>query len=113
MGMFAHSKARIFFVVCLAVAGWFIYVAVNGAIQNNRLEHERAVAQQELNLLRDKKTYVQAVKQYAASDAYIEQEARRRLGYIREGEIPFVVTSPPATDDTRSAGAWWERLFPR
>ena len=95
------------------MAGWFIYTAVNGAIQNNRLDHERSVAQRELGQLRDKKAYVLAVKQYAASDAYIEQEARRRLGYIREGEIPFVVNSPATRDDPAPAGTWWERLFPR
>ena len=41
------------------------------------------------------------------------QEARRQLGYVRDGEVPFVVVSPALPDDSKPAGDWWERLFPR
>jgi cell division protein FtsB len=84
MDIILRSRARLFFVVCLAVAGYFAYVAVAGAIQNERLAEDRASAQQQLAELEWKKQCLEAVKRYVASDAYVEQEARRRLGYLRQ-----------------------------
>ena len=63
--------------------------------------------------LEAEKAYLQAVKDYVSSDAYVEQEARRRLGYIRDGEVPFVVISPAPQPQTETDGPWWQRLFPR
>ena len=107
------SRARLLFIVCLAVACYFAYTAVNGAIQNHRLAEERTDAARRVAALEAKKTHILAVKQYVASDAYVEQEARRRLGWVREGEVSFVVVSPPAKEDDSPTGEWWERLFPR
>lgn len=107
------SRARIFFVVCALLASYFIYTAVNGAVQNHRLSEDVADASNGLAELQAKKAYLEGVKKYTASDAYVEQEARRRLGMVREGEIPFVVQSPPLPEDEQSSGDWWERLFPR
>lgn len=112
MGVILRSKARLFFVLCLAVAGYFAYVAVAGAIQNERLAEDRANAQQQLAELEWKKKCLEAVKRYVASDAYVEQEARRRLGFVRDGEIPFVVVSPSLPIDEARGSEWWERLFP-
>jgi cell division protein DivIC len=112
MDIILRSRARLFFVVCLAVAGYFAYVAVAGAIQNERLAEDRANAQQQLAELEWKKQCLEAVKRYVASDAYVEQEARRRLGYIRDGEVPFVVNSPSLPATEASGSDWWERLFP-
>ena len=107
------SRARLLFILCLALACYFAYTAVNGAIQNHRLAVDRTAAERRLAVLEEKKTHILAVKQYVASDAYVEQEARRRLGWVREGEVPFVVVSPPPVEDDSPTGEWWERLFPR
>ncbi len=95
------------------LACYFTYSAVSGAIQNHRLDQERRDAEQQVRLLEEKKGYLQAVKEYVSSDAYVEQEARRQLGYTREGEIGFAIVSPPAPAGTAAAGDWWQRLFPR
>ena len=68
---------------------------------------------QERDALVEKKQYLQAVKDYVSSDAYIEQQARRQLGYVRDGEIGFAVVSPPPVQTAQPSGDWWERLFPR
>ena len=107
------SPARIFFAVCLAAAGYFTYTAVDGYFEGERLRDEQAAASQSLAELQWKKSYLEAVKSYVASDAFVEQEARRRLGFIRPGETPFVVESPPVADSDESASEWWQRLFPR
>jgi len=113
MTTFVQSRARLFFLVCVAVACYFGYTAVNGAIQNHQIANDRTEAEHRVAALEDKKKYILAVKQYVASDAYVEQEARRRLGWVRDGEVPFVVISPPAKEDGTPVGEWWERLFPR
>ena len=113
MGSVLQSRARLVFLGCLLVAGYFAYDAIGGAIHNHQLSNERSQAAAEVSALEAKKAYLEGVRQYAASDAYVEQEARRQLGYIRPGEVPFVVVSPPAPDATVASGEWWERLFPR
>ena len=107
------GRARIFFVVCVLIAAYFIYTAISGAIHNHRLSQDVATANAVLAQLEQRKAYLEGVKKYTASDAYVEQEARRRLGFIRAGEIPFVVESPPLPEDDQPSGDWWERLFPR
>ena len=91
-----------------------MYTAALGALQTHQLSQEEQATVQQVEALKAKRAYLQAVKNYVASDAYVEQEARRQLGYIREGEVPFVVLSPPARQGTQpDSGDWWQRLFPR
>ena len=112
MGIFHQSRARLLFLCCLMAAGYFVYTAVAGALQTHRLTTERNVAAEQVQELQAKQTYLDAVRQYVGSDAYVEQEARRQLGYVRDGEVPFVVISPGVKDDVKPAGDWWQRLFP-
>jgi len=113
MTVFRKSRGRIIFLAGVMLACYFTYSAVSGAIQNHRLDQERRDAEQQVRLLEEKNGYLQAVKEYVSSDAYVEQEARRQLGYTREGEIGFAIVSPPAPAGTAAAGDWWQRLFPR
>lgn len=113
MGALQGTRTRLVVIACLAVAGYFAYTAATGWIRNQQLTDDRAEAELRLRELEDRKAYLEAVRDYVASDAYVEQQARRQLGYIRDGEVPFVVTSPPVRDDGNPTGSWWERLFPR
>lgn len=114
MGIFRNSRSRLFFLVCLAIAGYFTYSAAIGAFRTHQLTQEEREASRQVEALREKKAYLEAVKAYVASDAYVEQEARRQLGYVREGEVPFVVVSPPLKQESQpDSGDWWQRLFPR
>lgn len=90
-----------------------MYVAGVGWYRNSQLADDRVLAEQRVKELEERKAYLEAVKAYVASDAYVEQQARRQLGYAREGEQPFVVISPAAPPETERSGSWWERLFPR
>ena len=106
-------RSRIVFACCLLVAGYFVYSAAVGAFRTHQLTQDRAKADQQLTQLEAKKKYLEAVRDYVASDTYVEQEARRQFGYIRDGEVPYVVVSPPLQESARPTGDWWERLFPR
>lgn len=114
MGILPDRRGRWLFAGCVLVAVYFTYVAVAGAIHNHQLATERSVAAAEVDALTAKKAYLEGVRRYAGTDAYVEQQARRQLGYVRDGEVPFVVISPPPkTDGTPAVGEWWQRLFPR
>lgn len=112
MGMSTAGRSRLIFVAGLLVAAYFIYTAASGALQAHSLSEDRARAEQNLAQLEAKKACLDAVKAYVASDAYVEQEARRRLGYTRDGEVPFVVISPSPEPQAELEGDWWQRLFP-
>jgi len=107
------TRGRIVFAACLLAASYFLYTAGVGALRNHQLSDERQRAAQEIADLEAQKEYLTAIRSYVASDAYVEQEARRQLGYVRDGEVPFVVLSPPLEEESRPRGSWWQRLFPR
>jgi cell division protein FtsB len=111
--LFGLSRARLTIAVCLVLAGYFVYTAAIDATRNQEINQDRLEAAQELQALNDRLAYLEAVRDYVASDGYVEQQARRQLGYIRPGEIAFVVNGPEAEVDDTAAGSWWERLFPR
>lgn len=107
-----RNVSRLLFVACVIVAVYLAFSFAGGWLQNQRLSNEREQALVELDQLRDQKARLEAVRAYVSSDLYIEQEARRQLGYIKPGEIPFVIESPaPVQED--EPGEWWQRLFPR
>ncbi len=107
------TKTTLFVLVCLLLTGYFVYTASSGAVrqQQQNDDHDAAIA--EMENLQSQRDHLLAVYDYVVSDAYVEQAARRELGYIREGETAFVVLSPPPPSDQQLAGEWWERLFPR
>ena len=108
-----RSRGQLVFLGCLVVAAYFSYTAVAGWYRNHQLGEQRDQAASQLRDLEEKHAYLEGVLKYVSSDDYVEQQARRQLGYVRPGEISFVVTGPaPAAEDT-VAGDWWERLFPR
>jgi len=113
MGALTTTRMRLLICVCLLVAGYGLYTAASGWYRNSQLEHDRAAAEQRVQELQARKAYLEAVKQYVGSDAYVEQQARRQLGYAREGEVAFVVVSPPVEQEPDRGASWWERLFPR
>ena len=107
------SRTRV--IVALLVVGglYFAYTGVNARIQGKQVDAEHDQARQQLDGLKAKKAELEGAKSYAGSDAYVEQESRRRLGFVRDSEIPVVVISPPLKDAQQPAGEWWQRLFPR
>ncbi len=107
------SRGRIAFLCCLAIASYFIYSAGVSALRTHQVSRQHEEAVQEIERLKSDKAYLEAVKNYVASDQYVEQEARRRLGYVREGEVPFIVLSPELPPESSASGTWWQRLFPR
>lgn len=107
------NLARLFFAFSVAISCYFGYAAASGAFRSHQIGRDEEMAASRVAALREDKVYLEAVLGYVASDAYVEQEARRRLGYVRDGEMPIVVAGPALGAQPSSRGTWWERLFPR
>ena len=107
------TKTTLFVVVCLLLTAYFVYTASSGAVRQQQQNEDHEAALAEIERLESQRDHLLAVYDYVISDAYVEQAARRDLGYIREGETAFIVLSPPPPADQQAAGEWWERLFPR
>lgn len=107
------TRTTLFFLVCLLLAGYFVYTASSGTVRQRQQNEDHGAALAEVEDLRSRRDHLNAVYEFVVSDAYVEQAARRELGYIREGETAFIVQSPPPPADQQSAGEWWERLFPK
>lgn len=113
MGFIVKSRSRLIFAAGVLVAGYFVFTAATGVIRNHQLAQQRSESAAQVAQLQDKQKYLEAVRNYVASDAYVEQQARRQLGYVRAGEVPFVVISAAPKEDSQPTGVWWQRLFPR
>jgi len=107
------TKTTLFLLVCLLLTGYFVFTASSGTVRQRQQDASHEAALEEVQDLRFKLGHLVAVYDYVVSDAYVEQAARRELGYIREGEIAFVVLSPPPASDQQLPGEWWERRFPK
>ena len=107
-----QNLSKFLFVGCLILAGYLAFSFAGGWLQSQRLSDERANAREEVEQLKEEKARLESVRAYVSSDLYIEQEARRQLGYITPGAIPFVIQSPPPAQPD-APGEWWQRLFPR
>lgn len=107
------SSGRLFFAVCVMFSCYFVYTAGAAALRSHRIASDEASAIAQVVQLESDKAHLEATLRYVSSDAYVEQEARRSFGYVRDGEIAVVVDSPEPESEPTQGGAWWERLFPR
>jgi cell division protein FtsB len=104
--------------VVLAVAALFLalflYSAVQTAAQTYRLHEERRSLTYEIDELRRQRAELQGLREYLASDEYLETVARTQFGLVRPGESAVLVDGPTQPQPERAAGQrWWEALFAR
>lgn len=90
-----------------------MYTAAIEALQSHNVARDEAAAARRVEKLERDRAHLQSVVEYVSSDAYVEQEARRTLDYVRDGEIAIVVVGPEPQTKPELSGDWWERLFPR
>jgi cell division protein DivIC len=100
--------------VAALLLGLFLYSAVQTATQTYQLHDQRRELTHEVELLRQQQAELQGLKEYLASDEYVESVARTQFGLVRPGETAVIVDAPPASEAPRAPGErWWEALFSR
>ena len=83
--------------IALAVVG-ILFAITNNGIQASILRMTKQESQDQLRLtsLQSEKLKLEAELSAAGTDAYIENQARTRYGYLKPGELRFVITNPEA-----------------
>jgi len=81
--------------VVLAVIG-IAFTAANNHIQSSMQTMSKQESQDRIRLndVQNEKLQLEAELSVADTDAYIENEARTRYGYLKPGELRFIITNP-------------------
>lgn len=100
----------------LVVSGFFAFSTARNAVRNYQLREDERALKTELRQLDADREELTAVRDYLASDEYVEDVARRVLGLVRPGETLVIVTgrepAPSPTAATHPLGQpWWKDLF--
>jgi cell division protein FtsB len=92
----------------------FLYSYVQTATQTYRLHEQRRVLAHDVDELRRQRAELVGLKEYLASDEYLETVARTKFGLVRPGETAVQVDAPVQAPPARLPGQrWWEALFAR
>lgn len=110
----AFGPTHMVLAVAALLLGLFLYAAMQTATQTYRLHDERRDLTQEVEVLRAQKAELEGLREYLASDEYVESVARSQFGLVRPGETAVVVDAPEApARDPEPGERWWESLFSR
>ena len=94
-----HRVALVSFTLTLLLVG--LAVVTNVVPYRQIVEQNRQVAEAaaELAALREENALLAARRDALKTPVEIERLAREKLGYVRPGEIAYVVLDPPGTED--------------
>jgi cell division protein FtsB len=84
--------------LALVVLGGLVYLTVSadGFIRRAELEREKKKLEDEIAVLRDENQLLkQRMERLLHDPGYVEDEARRKLGLIREGETVYRLSEEP------------------
>lgn len=110
----AFGPSHVVLTIAALLLGLFLYSAAQTATQTYRLHAERRVLVHQVDELRRQEAELRGLREYLASDEYLEGVARTQFGLVRPGEIAVVVDGPVQPAPERVAGQrWWEALFAR
>src|SRR5581483_1854004 len=90
------SPMQILLLLVLTVALYFAAAFAGELIASQRIDREVNSLTQDIGRLRADNQRLTADVAQARSDAFVEQEARDRLGLVRPGDVPVVVVNAPA-----------------
>lgn len=124
----SHSKkravqqvlfSRLFILVGVVLLGFILVGIAKGAVKEYRVDQEIEALEKEITSLEKENTNFSQLITYLQSDAFVEQEAKRKLGLRREGEqvvvIPQRGTSGTGaenkTNDVSNFVKWWQYFF--
>ncbi|HLG73704.1 MAG TPA: septum formation initiator family protein, partial [Chloroflexota bacterium] len=86
---------QILLLLVLTVALYF-GVAFSGQLMTaQQIDRQVAAISAQIDQLQADNTRLKAQVAEASSDAYIEREARDRLGLVRQGDVPVVISNVP------------------
>ena len=75
------------FVALLAYAGFLL---VRQQVKIQELNHDAAAVSDDIDAVKDQNEQLERDKEQAAMDEYIEQQARDKLGWVKENELRLI-----------------------
>lgn len=116
-GAFKLSSTRRAAVLAMVVCAMALSVSVPLRTYLSQGE-ELSAQQQQQEQLSAQVEELEQRKKKLSDPAQVEAEARKRLGYVRPGETPYIVQVPeqqpaerPAEDETVEQSPWYEELW--
>ncbi|MBV9120289.1 MAG: septum formation initiator family protein [Chloroflexi bacterium] len=108
------SPMQILLLLVLTVALYFAAAFAGELITSQRIGQQVSTLTGDIDRLRADNTRLTAQVAEAKSDAFVEREARDKLGLIRPGDVPVVVVNtpppaPPPPPATPPASPNWQR----
>ena len=84
------NKKRLLTITCVAL---LVYIGVVLIVQEDKLHALDAQKQEiraQIEEIQDEGREYESAIEYAESEGYVEQEARDKLGMVKEGELQFI-----------------------
>ena len=95
-----------FFLVGLAILGGGIYLTFSTDIvfKSSELEREKIKLEDDIEMLKDENYILrQKLERIKTDPAYVEDEARKKLGLVRPGEVVYRLAEEPDLADEEPA----------
>jgi len=89
------SPMQILLLLVLTVALYFAAAFAGELIASKRIDTQVTAITLDINRLRADNTRLKAQVAEGRTDAYVEQQARDRLGLVRTGDVPVMVVNAP------------------
>lgn len=99
------------FFLALALVGYFVFTAVDGAVNRNDLDAQLGALRAELDELVWQADQLSALVGFLDSDEYIERTAREELSFVRPGEESFAILAPLRRGLPIVRSPWWANLL--
>ena len=94
------SPLQVLLLLVLTVALYFAAAFSGELIASERIGRQIASISDDIDRLKAENVRLKAAVADASSDAFVEREARDRLGLVRPGDVPVVITNVPAPAPT-------------
>lgn len=117
----AFDPLQMVIAIALLLLALFAYAGVQTARQQHLLAQQQHEVELEVARLQQQIAELEGLREYLASDEYIEAVARSRFGLVRPGETAIVVEDHTTDEEPLVSGVpdrepgerWWEALFGR
>lgn len=84
------NRRRLLTIACIAMLAYIGVLFIQQEVELHSIEQQKQELQQQIEQVQaEGKAYWSAIEK-AGSESYVEQEARDKLGLVKDGELQFI-----------------------
>jgi len=91
------KKSRTTKAIMWAILLWVVFVCGSQEWKLYQIKQDKARIEEQIQIYEAKSELLRQQITYLSSPDYIERAAREQLGFVKDGEVPYI-TKPKATD---------------